>query len=324
MVASSSLSLGRYLQFGHVTLAATGKDDILRNFIDLTHRVLVFSETTGVQADADLCFAEFPLAIPAGEWVYAAAGLSVFATETGFYLTCADSHIIIDTKKLKAEAFLATDFWSQSLYAQREFLLLSLLMLMRPKGLYGLHACGLVKGGIGLLLVGSSGSGKTTTSLNLINSGWQFLSDDAVLLREIADDIEALAFRKGFSVLPDGLRHFSHKDISLEFDDPEGKKVINLAPTFGAGFRQSCRPQLIVFPKLGVSGETRLVELSPAKALILLAQQSAGIMTEAGVSARQLQLLSQLLKQARAYEVQLAKDALDEPGLVSDLLGEKL
>ena len=51
-----------------------------------------------------------------------------------------------------------------------------------------------------LLIVGPSGCGKSTLTIGLIRVGGKFLSDDAILLRAAPDAIEALTFRRPFSV----------------------------------------------------------------------------------------------------------------------------
>ncbi len=315
----------RFYQISTVNLRVSGQDYATLSKLDhLLNRVLVLTQVDHAQANSDIKLLAKPFSRPSGDLVYNAGSLEVLKTKTGFYLSCGASQLNLDTHTLRASAYLSDYFWHESLYTQREFIMLSILMLLRPQGLYGLHACGLKKHNTGLLIVGSSGSGKTTTTLNLINSAWQFLSDDAVLLKASGNDVEALAFRKGFSVMPDVFQAFNDKDASLEFDDPEGKKVINLNPKFAAGFTATCTPNIILFPRLGLSTKTSLAEINTTQALVLLAQQSAGIMTDAHTSKVQLQVLSRMLKQAKAYELLLAPDALANPSLVSNLVDAKL
>lgn len=73
--------------------------------------------------------------------------------------------------------------------------MLILLWLLHGHNLYGLHANGIVKNGAGILLVGDAGSGKTTISLSLIVQGWNYLSDDVVLLARDSCGSAARAFQ---------------------------------------------------------------------------------------------------------------------------------
>lgn len=258
-----------------------------------------------------------------GRTVYRAGALVVTRAGDVFSLSCGLSQLHV-TPGDAAACFLAPDFFDHSPFEQREFFLLALLMLLRPHGLYGLHACGLERSGVGLLIVGASGSGKTTTSLNLIREGWRYLSDDAVLLRVLTDgSVQASAFRRGFSCTPETLRHFPEltgdADFAPEFGDPDGKRVVYPGSAFG-GFAPDCVPSLLVFPTVTAAGRTTLRLLPSAHSLIRLSQQSAGIMTDTAVSQRQLALLKTLTEQTRSFELHLGRDALVDPSRIDTLL----
>jgi len=92
----------------------------------------------------------------------------------------------------------------------REFFLLTpLLFLMHRFGYFELHAAGCAYQGSGYLLLGTSGSGKTTATLSLIASGWNYLSDDAMFVStDPKGGIAARPLRRCFSLKPDHLeRH---------------------------------------------------------------------------------------------------------------------
>lgn len=50
------------------------------------------------------------------------------------------------------------------------------------------HGCLVVVGGVGVLIVGSSGSGKSEATLELIQKGHLFVADDAVLIKHAGDN----------------------------------------------------------------------------------------------------------------------------------------
>src|SRR6185295_4051798 len=73
---------------------------------------------------------------------------------------------------------------------------------MRRCGLFDLHAAGLAqaRSGTGLLLIGPSGSGKSTLATQLAAAGWQYLSDDSLLLYKKDEQVEARALRRVFAL----------------------------------------------------------------------------------------------------------------------------
>ena len=55
--------------------------------------------------------------------------------------------------------------------------------MLKRRGKYAIHAAGVARNGRSLLLPGTSGSGKTTLTIALLRAGFDWLSDDLVLLR---------------------------------------------------------------------------------------------------------------------------------------------
>mgnify|MGYP002780474657 FL=1 len=308
------------MQIGHVQLELLGSATTVRQVTGLWERLFVLESEELATSKLRFELVPRPLLEVAGKAVYSARALSVRKTATGFFLRCGDSSLRVDLGANTAHCYLAEDFEEQSVYEKREFFLLALMMLVRPHGLYGLHGNGLLKDDLDVLIVGQSGSGKTTTTLNLIRSGWQYLSDDALLLREAKNTVEALAFRKGFSCTPETLQYFGELPSTFEFGDPEGKRVLDMDETFGGGFTRACTPNVLLFPKLTNTKVTRLQPLASVQALILLSQQSAGIMTDTAVSQQQLHVLQRLVQQTQSYHLLLGSDALEGPYTVATLL----
>src|SRR5215213_5510199 len=83
---------------------------------------------------------------------------------------------------------------------------------LRRFGLFDLHSAGVVESesGKAVLIVGPSGSGKSTLALQLVTSGWSYLSDDELLLSLVDGVVEARGFRSFFALSTGDQVGFKH------------------------------------------------------------------------------------------------------------------
>lgn len=259
--------------------------------------------------------------------IYRAPDLSVWGCATGFLLCCGASWLQLDLANNCAWGVLAPDFECTRPQDQRDFVLLTLLMVGHRHGYYGLHANGLRDGHAGYLIVGPSGSGKSTLALRLIAQGWQHCGDDLVILHatgDPADGVNALALRRDFALSPKTLAYCAPHLVDrmpASAALAPGDKTVVASSHFGA--TQPClqlRPQHLLFATLADQAESRLVPMAQAQALVRLAEQSAGLLSDRRVAPAQLQLLAKLCRQAQAYQLWLGRDVLTNPALVAQLL----
>ncbi len=140
--------------------------------------------------------------------VFDSPGLSAIKTESGYHLQSRGSSLTLDLRRGDAVGSLTSAFIEGPLEDQRGLFLFAFLLLLSGRGLYGLHAAGVSWNDHGFLLAGSSGSGKTTLTCALARSGWQYLSDDTVLLQRGQSGVEALAFGRPFNCATSLFRYF--------------------------------------------------------------------------------------------------------------------
>lgn len=112
------------------------------------------------------------------------------------------------------------------------------------------HGCMLDYRGVGVLIMGDSGSGKSEVAIGLLERGGALVADDMVILRKVGGELVA-----------------STKEFSRGFIEMRGIGIINVANIFGLGcIRPSKRLDLVVTLKpysdlnkvdrLGVSRKT--------------------------------------------------------------------
>ena len=112
------------------------------------------------------------------------------------------------------------------------------------------HGCMLDYRGVGVLIMGDSGSGKSEVAIGLLERGGALVADDMVILRKVGNELIA-----------------STKEFSRGFIEMRGIGIINVANIFGLGcIRPSKRLDLVITLKpysdlnkvdrLGVSRKT--------------------------------------------------------------------
>ena len=259
--------------------------------------------------------------------IYRSPDLSVWGCANGFLLCCGASWLQLDLAHNRAWGVLALDFGRTRPQDQRDFVLLTLLMIGHRHGYYGLHANGLSDGQTGYLIVGPSGSGKSTLALRLIEQGWQHSGDDLVLLHAAcapAEGVHALALRRDFALSAKTLAYCAPH---LAAGDPvraalaPGDKTIIASSHFGVTQPSlQLRPRRLLFAILIDQVESRLEKLDQAHALVRLAHQSAGLLSDRHIAPTQMQLLAKLCQQAHPYQLWLGRDVLTNPALVAQLL----
>lgn len=197
------------------------------------------------------------------------------------------------------------------------YALFALLLLLRSRNLYHLHAAAIVSPDEKLWLIcGAQRAGKTTLTTALGLAGWRPVSDDSLLVGRDQDSAWLTPLRKYFHIGDELLhrwpelagitRHHQYLDRTcvggLEFFETRG-----LAET---KFR---RIDHIVLPQIVNEPLSRLEPLAKSEALLRLAEQSMFFQLWRDHTARQWQSLSELTASAACHRLFSAADVLTEP-----------
>lgn len=116
-------------------------------------------------------------------------------------------------------------------------------------GITPLHSACLVKDEKGLVLVGESGTGKSTLALSLALSGFAYLSDDWTYLSRDGSNIRAWGLPTAVKLLPDAVRFFPQlKQVDARIS-LNGELALEVDPVEAFGVRRalSCRPRWLLF-----------------------------------------------------------------------------
>ena len=194
---------------------------------------------------------------------------------------------------------------------------------MRRCGLYELHAAGAVEPetGAGVLFVGPSGSGKSTNATQLAAAGWQYLSDDTLLLCDAGERVEARALRRVFAVSQPttATRALAGREEYLStptYFDPH-KLRFEPESIFPGGFRESCAPRVVFFPVLTREPESHTRRLSQAEAMARLIRMCPWAGYDKRSARAHLGVLARLARQAEAHELRAGTDLFGDPAHAS-------
>ena len=200
-------------------------------------------------------------------------------------------------------------------------LTLSLLILLRHRDRYMVHAAALVRGEAGYLLVGKSHSGKSTLAFSLVRQGWGYLSDDMVLLCLEEGRIEAMPLGRDFRLTPESVRLFPELDVSQTTGPGgDGKWHIDVEALYPSQFAACCIPRVLLFPEIMRRDESELLPLGRTEALLHLISQTTFVSPASHLAARQLDVLKRLVNQAHAYRLLAGQDLRSDPTLFAKLL----
>ena len=247
-------------------------------------------------------------------------GLKAVEIDEDVYLTDGESLFHVQPRRGCAMAQIGPSFDDHPILRRQRFWAFGLLKLLRHRGLFGLHAAAVATPrGLNLLIVGASGCGKSSLAIELVRGGGSFLSDDAILLRAGREGIDALAFRKPFSI--DAARANDYPDIVAPSCGSESRKRrADMMRAYPSQHRQRFRPRAIVFPRIASCATSTLRGVSRSTALRTLLAQSGPELFDPETMPAHLDLLARLLRQTRPFELLAGRDLHQAPQGLIDLL----
>jgi hypothetical protein len=174
---------------------------------------------------------------------------------------------------------------------------------LRRFGMFDLHSAGVVEpqSGKAVLIVGPSGGGKSTLALQLVQSGWSYLSDDELLLSLKEDAVEARGFRSFFAISEAGAQ------LKRCFEPLGSKRVDQAYPGF------------LLFISLTGKSQSQLSKLTQAETMTRLITACPWATYDRSVAGANLELLSVLARQACGFDLFAGRDLL-APGLAASFL----
>lgn len=187
--------------------------------------------------------------------------------------------------------------------------------MLRRHGYFLLHAFAAVRDGRAALLVGASGSGKTTTGLNLLLNGWELLSNDVALLHLRPDGVYVLAAPDIVSIRPFTLELLPQLSAKLAAPAAGRAQVISAFALTDGRWASPSKATTVYFPQI-TDQPTRLAPLSRAIGLARLMEQSVD-QWDTAVLPDHIAILQALSQQTAVYTLFLGPDVARLNGIIT-------
>jgi hypothetical protein len=232
-----------------------------------------------------------------------------------------DEHLqaVCDPETGKTEGWFdnrSPNLWLMS----HPFFTLPLIECAKRRGLYNLHAAGLTRNGRGLLIAGTSGTGKSTLTLALMRAGFGFMGDDMVFIVKRPDGLRILGFHDEIDLTDDTARMFPELHFLLDRPTRPGwpKRQLLAEDVYDVNIAREANPEVIIFPRVAHTQRTAITPISTGQAFMEL--MPSILLMEKRSSQEHLNALSELARQCRSYRLDTGHDIDAIPDLLRSLL----
>jgi hypothetical protein len=202
----------------------------------------------------------------------------------------------------------------------RPFLLL-LKALSKGSGWTPVHAAAVALGGDGVLILGSSNAGKTSTALACVDAGWRYVGDDCVLLA--AHPPRAASLFVTARVRADMVARLRTAQTATErtsTDSGELRAEIDITRFAGAEIGDA-DIKAIVLPVRSGAAKPSFAPMSRVLALRALSATTHVMLPGAEVAAHQV--LGDVIGKVPCYRVDLGPDVETIPHILAEVLQGK-
>jgi hypothetical protein len=205
----------------------------------------------------------------------------------------------------------------------REFFLLSpLLFILHRVGYFELHAAGCAYQEFGYLFLGRSGSGKTTAMLSLIAAGWNYLSDDAMVISASPQGrIVARPLRRSFSLKPDHLNRYPGLDAyATELVPTTNKRRLDPRQVWPEQYTPVANPVFIVACTPADKEPTHITPIPRTESLARLVGSTPWLMFDQATASAHLETFRSLAATCRSFELKAGPELIQDGDRLASLI----
>jgi hypothetical protein len=201
--------------------------------------------------------------------------------------------------------------------------------VLRRGELFDLHAAALAcsETNIGVLIVGPSGSGKSSLSVRLAGSGWKYLSDDIVIAYADGPQVFVSGLRRPMTVTPSSISSALPGMPSGMFEPlPEDPDKVRVDPSecFPGLYADRTAPSLIMFSHVTDSPRTSVRQLTQTESMTRLLKLCPWATYDPLSSRPFISVLTSLVRQTRSFDLFAGRDIYNDSEYTSRLISSYL
>ena len=246
--------------------------------------------------------------------------ITFYSKGSSIYLSSIDGSLVhLDPIDRKSRGYLSKEILNDT---ERLFSLITatLVKMLEYHSIHFLHAAALESHGVGFLISGDGGCGKTTTSLSLLRAGFKYLSDDSLFFTDVHDRIEVYPLSNKLHIDKDLSRRFPELMNGKKQPIPEKTKLpVDVSEIYPGSFITHMTPNVIIFPKITLHDKTKIHPLEQIQAYNKLLTQTI-LSFDKNIAEKQLKILQKLVSKTLSYELFSGKDVYKNPSLLIDVI----
>ncbi len=250
------------------------------------------------------------------------------AESSQFYFDAGVAAFYVDTSAGCATGYVTPAAMETPRILANTYTLFPLLLLLRARGVYHLHAAAAQSpDGQIYLFPGAPRAGKTTLATALGLAGWQPLADDSLLLDMQGAAVRCWPLRKEFHLDEQLLAHWPQLAAAPVRHRYLGRACVEALEFFGThalAQQPFANVDAVVLPQISAAAHSRVEPLPASSALLKLAEQSVYLQLWRAHTARQFAGLAQLMQTARTLRFHSGGDILGDPQAAAAILRASL